>query len=393
LRDEQFGVEQVGVEQFGLSVHVCANAAERVHPRSIKLIGGKMRLASYARKRRADVDSFTASKRIKVSLSENLPNQVVGRDGWTAGHQKELRFQRDKRIVRFMETLGDNAAVSSERTDGANESLKLWTEYTTATDRAYVRRKAAETASLGPKKLDNSGKAVFLSPDVTVPNISHFQRLLRVRSLRRVFNRLDADIFVVNNVTDAGSRNEWSAILSGGLLCTLTYITSGGHSGTSLAFKAAVTSTRKIWCSDEFIRLHPEAHQILVTKSRMPGSKFSWIADKSTLLDLGTRRTNAGRGGEIVAFVSSAEQRSEETADESLSHPRRTPSFRLPFCQTSETPILPSKLWRCFPHQLRKPTTKPGRKKCESAVAERWKMCGGVARTLHFRRPRRSSGP
>jgi hypothetical protein len=139
-----------------------------------------------------------------------------------------------------------------------------------------------------------------------------------------LFNRLDADIFVVNNVTDAGSRNEWSAILSGGLLCTLTYITSGGHSGTSLAFKAAVTSTRKIWCSDEFIRLHPEAHQILVTKSRMPGSKFSWIADKSTLLDLGTRRTNAGRGGEIVAFVSSAEQRSEETSDESLTPPQNT---------------------------------------------------------------------
>ena len=43
--------------------------------------------------------------------------------------------------------------------------------------------------------------------------------------MRRVFNRLDADIFVVNNVTDAGSRNEWSAMLSGGLPCTLMYIT------------------------------------------------------------------------------------------------------------------------------------------------------------------------
>ena len=155
---------------------------------------------------------------------------------------------------------------------------------------------------------------VFVDPTVDFQGENvKFTQALRKYNIKRTHNRLSADVFVLPNVTQLGQRIQWCTMLSGSCVCDLKCLISGGKAGSSVAFKAVVSSRRMVWCSDNFRASHGELYNILNHTIALPLSNWKWIATKEQLLDKAKKRT-ANRAGEIVAFVASAEQLREGTS-------------------------------------------------------------------------------
>ena len=142
---------------------------------------------------------------------------------------------------------------------------------------------------------------------------SQVKSILRNRQMTRVLDRTTAEIFIVQNVHQPGQRIAWCSILSGSTLCTSEFLRSSGHAGIAVSYRRAVATRRQIWCSPDFIAKHASVYEILRLKSREANSNWRWVDGKARLLTLGAKRSAAGHGGEIVAFVTVKEQNSEDS--------------------------------------------------------------------------------
>jgi len=283
-----------------------------VGKRSFADVKNKLKLAGWITRRRAHVDALVASKRPRVSLRDDLKNKVVGQLHWSEQQHKEQRFQENKRLVRFIESLEQGYSLPSEDTPGNKKALALWREHEhkvacnyTVNKKRLQRLRADKVPGLGTRKL-------FVENGCDVGNEVDFKRILRTHGLTRVHDRIAAEVFLVSDIHNPGQRICWCALLSGCMLCTLSYLKAGGHSGTSMAFHAALTTKRHVWCSDAFIAKHPEVHKILVAKMHSPGSRWNMIESKEAILKLGASRGTAGRGWEVVTFVTHKEQMAQD---------------------------------------------------------------------------------
>ncbi len=306
------GARTVWIQVYG-AARDTRNRATRLDAnkkRACTKIRGKLKLAGWVKRRREEVDGLVASKRPRVSLKADSAGEIVGRNLWSEKHQKEEHFQDSKRLTRFMEVLDQGYALATEDTPGAQEALKLWRdhEHQVATD--YFKGKAKLHALRCAKDTDVASQKLFVTPGANVGDEQEFKRALGKQGLQRTHDRLAADLFLVPSIEAPGQRNLWCAILSGGMLCTLKYLMSSGHAGASLALKPAITSKRQVWCSADFVTKHPEVHNILCAKVRSPASRWKWITSKEELLRQGGKRSAAGHGGEVVAFVTAREQTS-----------------------------------------------------------------------------------
>lgn len=278
-----------------------------------KTVGGKLMLAAYLKRRRQEVEELVASKRPRVSLKRDPEAQHVGENGWHEAQEKERRFQEAKRLTRYMEAMDQGYTLPREETSGAREALRIWRDFEHRQAQKYARERANRAAENVRVPVDLTVGKVFVSPGHDIGDPTAFRQALVKFKMQRVYDRLDAKVFVVPDVTQPGQRIHWIAMLSGGLVCTSRYLASGGHAGGSIAFKAAVRSKRSVWCSDAFVAAHGEIHRILTSCARSPISRWRWLPDKAAVLSLASRRAAVGHAGEVVAFVTAAEQRSEDT--------------------------------------------------------------------------------
>lgn len=191
----------------------------------------------------------------------------------------------------------------------------MWRDYEHRQVKKYANEKARCAAASLRVPMDLTDGKVFVSPGQDIGGETAFRQALVKLKMQRVYDRLDAKVFVVPDITQPGQRIHWIAMLSGGLVCNARYLVSRGHAGGSIAFKAAVRSKRNVWCSDAFVAAHGEIHRILTSCARSPVSRWRWLPDKPALLLLAGRRATVGHAGEVVAFVTAAEQRSEDIGD------------------------------------------------------------------------------
>lgn len=267
------------------------------------------------RKRRAEVDLLVAAKKPRISLDPDVEDMEVGQGEWTGAQAKEQAFQENKRLQRFMEAMDQGYALPIEETTGAKQALALWNDHQQKVSANYLKNQAARDLVLTSERVtDTVNLTIYVEHGCDVGNVGAFNRLLRAQGIRKVFDRLQANLFLVDDINNPGQRNRWCAILSGGILCTLKWLQSGSKSGASIAFKSALASHRQIWASPAFVTAHPEVHRILLVKVPLSGGRFKFIENKEKLLDLGSRRSAAGHGGEVVAFVTAAEQMSEDSS-------------------------------------------------------------------------------
>ena len=310
------GARTIWAKVCGPSRTAGAQRAERLDAgksRNFKTIGGKLMLAGHIKRRRQEVDELVAAKKPRVSLKTDPVTHQVGSDGWSEAHEKERLFQETKRLTRYMEAMDEGHTLPKEESAGAKEALRMWRDFEHSKAEKYVKAKTRQASARLRVPADLTAGKVFVQPGYDVGDATAFRQALVRFKMQRVYDRLDAKVFIVPDITEPGQRIRWIAMLSGGLVCDAKYLVSGGHAGGSIAFKAAARGKRSIWCSDAFVNAHGEIHRILTTMVRSAISNWRWVPNKAELLAVGSRRTAAGHGGEVVAFVTAAEQRSQET--------------------------------------------------------------------------------
>ena len=272
-----------------------------------------LKLAGFLRKRRADVDCAVAKKKLHVPLGDGGSRPIDGA-GWTPKHSKEQGFQNDKRLVRLMDAMSDGYMLPSEETADCKTALALWKDHEQSVADRYTKKNAKldQLKHAIPPSLDN--KPIFIEKDsCTEMSESQVKSLLRNRNMTRVLDRTTAEIFIVQNVHQPRQRIAWCSILSGSTLCTSEFLRSSGHAGIAVSYRRAVATHRQIWCSPDFITKYSSVYEILRLKTREANSNWRWVDGKARLLTLGAKRSAAGHGGEIVAFVTVKEQNSEDS--------------------------------------------------------------------------------
>jgi hypothetical protein len=249
----------------------------------------------------------------------------VGEGGWSEAHQKERRFQHGKRLTRLMDAFAEGTTIDSEHQGDIKRAHRLWQGYKAVVGKRYVAAKKNLAANkVKTPKLD--GHAIFVSKDVIPPNDSEFKDALRKLSLRRVHNRLEASVFLVNNVDQPGQRVHWAALLSGGLICSLRFILARGHAGQTLGIQPATNIKRYIWCSPDFIVDHPEVHRIL--EAKIPGTNFKWLASRAQCIELARKKATYKKYTDVIALVTADEQaHSEDVSITNLPNPSRQPRW------------------------------------------------------------------
>ncbi len=290
-------------------------------------LDGKPSLEGWIKRRRAEVASL-ADNFPKVPLKDEAPAApVVGDNGWTESHQRELDFQARKRASRFVEAVLEGTIPGD---DVDEDMLTLIGQYMKLEDkraRDYRNKHMKKVRALlrPPGAPILGGKKIYVEK-VNVGTIGAWRCLLARARATQVHDRLVADIYVVADPANPGQRVKWCTFLAGRSVCTLDYIQSAGERGTALTYQQAVNSRRHVWISQNFKNNHAELYAILVCMMKVPGSQWRLMESRSAFVDLARRRSAQRHGGEAVAFITSSERDHEAllTKKEQNTNPQTT---------------------------------------------------------------------
>ena len=148
------------------------------------------------------------------------------------------------------------------------------------------------------------GANVFLDATLGLAVASQLAIKLRALHANRVFDRVEASIFVTPDPACCGSKTHWCAVLSGSLICSAELVMSGGAHGTCIRYKSALATKRHVWISPGFQHVNPEKYAILTRK--LEGSKWQRLLDKASALERSLGRNS--RKWDVIFLVSAAEQ-------------------------------------------------------------------------------------
>ena len=280
--------------------------------RSSPVDDAKPSLEQWVKRRRMEVKK--AGERCpKASATTEPPARVVGQDGWTDKHEKEKAFQDKKRARRFIEAIEEGTIDKAGLSEEMTLLVKMYHELEHERHKSWESgRKRAEALLAPPSPPTISGTKIYVNSGIDVGNQQQWRRLLRDRRAQQVQDRLEADLYIVEDVSQPGQRILWCCFLAGRAVCTLDYVKTAGERGTILKYKAATESKRQVWASDAFKAKHVEIFAILNALARRDASKWRWVASKEAFLDLAARRAAGGHGNEAASFLTMKELRAEE---------------------------------------------------------------------------------
>ena len=175
-------------------------------------------------------------------------------------------------------------------------------------DADAARKKVARDPSAG---FQLKNMTYFLCPSAVVSDTSALLAHCRMHSLRRAHDRTSANARVVKDTSAPGRRALWCSMLGGGVLCDLACFLHKKE-GSSTAYKRAVAVKRRVWVSDGFQTSHPELSRIIKAKMQEAGSQWRPLKSQAAALAAGEQCARQGRPGNVLVFVSSAEQRSRD---------------------------------------------------------------------------------
>ena len=196
--------------------------------------------------------------------------------------------------------------VTSDMQALIGKYLELERKRTVEHTKKQHRRLTALAAPDFPKLHD---KKIFVGKGVEVGPIEAWRKRLREMRARQVHDRLSADIYVVQDASEPGQRIRWCCFLGGRTACTLSYAWSAGERGSAVTYQRAISSNRKVWVSEGFKTRHTELYAIITALMHADGSRWALIGTREAFVTLGTKASGAGRGGEVVGFMTSGEQK------------------------------------------------------------------------------------
>ena len=161
-------------------------------------------------------------------------------------------------------------------------------------------------ATADPCKVSFRTKRIYAAT-VDTGDAAQWSRLLRSLGASEVRDRLDADVYIVDDITTPGQRIKWCSFLAARPICTLEYLRSDGENGSTLQYKGALKMRKSVWCSDGFKMRHQDIYIIIRVLAQLDSSNWKFEDDRASFLRLAQQRTARKRGQEIIAFLLASE--------------------------------------------------------------------------------------
>lgn len=263
-------------------------------------------------KRRDDVARLVGAPLPRTAANDHVnerATELAARE-WGKEHAAELEFQEVKGWSNKFGAVAAGIIKLSELTPLERSAFREWQNLEESGNATYQKQRERKAAALPARlSLDLAGMAVYVDGKIHGSDAG-FSAALRQHKLRRVHDRVRANIFMVDDIRAPGKRVSWAATLRGGVIATQDYIASGGAHGPSLVFKAAVNSKRCLWCSEDFVAQHPEIHKLLMACS--VGSSWTWARSKMHALQVVDKRARSCNQSEMVLLVTKHEQSTDQ---------------------------------------------------------------------------------
>ncbi len=206
---------------------------------------------AWLKRRRMDVHVGTRQQRVV--------RQVASVDEhWTAGHEKEVAFQKQKQDIAKVQAFADGALLDHEITADLAGKKQARDEKMAElyVERHRDHQKHALQRRVHTPNLMTSPKNFYVHDGVSTPALL---KKIRVDRHFVTTDKAQADIFVVEDVVTPGEETSWFLSLSGGIACTQEYLMSNGKKGLALKYLRAMRTKRFFCMTDKFAASHPGA--------------------------------------------------------------------------------------------------------------------------------------
>lgn len=221
----------------------------------------------------------------------------------------EVAFQANKRRKRLIEAAAEGHVLEKELDDRFEADREEYCRRKRDADASHNLRAAERAAVLsgGPPDLWQPGgflgrfNQVFqtVQPMVSPAELARRQLLARPRE--------EANLFIVDDVTNPGQRVSWTAAVRGCAVITANVLSTGGH---ALVFKGAVNrGSRRVWRSPAWMLTFPMLGLIL--ERAVAGSKWRLVdCDMDAYLRLPTKTT--------IALVTSGDKQHHQATGQNV---------------------------------------------------------------------------
>ena len=172
---------------------------------------------------------------------------------WTASHDKEIKFQCDKKQINLLDAVRSKCTLPEEETSDLLKQLKSDDSHKEKLKKQYAAQMSRRLKVLQlPDREPLTDKGLYI--DFEVPTLSprEVHAKLRALGMRRVHDRTRADVFLVECLKDIPNKIRWASTLAGGTIVSPPFLTGmsgqplGG--GPCLVYKRALSHTRKSGC-------------------------------------------------------------------------------------------------------------------------------------------------
>ena len=159
----------------------------------------------------------------------------------------------------------------------------------------------------------------------------HVLRRLQVQ--RVVESRGTTDIFVVPDPGNAPRKVRFLAGLVGGVIAAPSYLQTRGREGAAIAFETAVSMTRMVYITMDFLSTWQQASSGLMAVLLQAQCKWQLVTELELLEHVNPARAgHAKRQREALVFLTEAEQSNRDCRARHVSHPHTHsggPSFKI----------------------------------------------------------------
>ena len=128
---------------------------------------------------------------------------------------------------------------------------------------------------------------------------------MRRAGLEIVNDRMDAQVYITDNLDNPGTRVKWACVLNGAFIVDPVYFKK--HEGPFMKFEDATTIHKEIWMSTKAQEKHVEVWRMIQRAAAREGSKWRVIKTKEDWVARYKKCLPSHRGPNIIAVLSKAE--------------------------------------------------------------------------------------
>ena len=228
---------------------------------------------------------------------------------WTDSHEKELKFQHDKKRKREVDANIQGFLLPSEQTPELRQASVVEIERQSASYVSRLRTRLKyehKTTAVPPTIAELKNARCYIDDGVVMPT----KWLATLSKIHGVITRSIhvANLFVAMNPRDPQSNViTLAACLRGAWVISPAYFGGESHTGPSIKYQPSVMTKRSIWASPKFKREFPSHWLLILEILNTVRHRWSFLSTPEQWANTRVEAERKGRPTDVFALVHPSE--------------------------------------------------------------------------------------